>query len=246
MPKPSPKNLPPSPQLTQEQKAAELLAEPVECADEFSGNESARVRLKESGFLMFALFCGDIVRTAHALNVAPEVIRSLAVEHAWDAKLRPIVDLKQSSRPGDVERAMNRAVNFVQAHRWRSFLEVVMNELTGMNRQEIRAYIFATETDKDGIQTKKFTTRALADLSSAIEKCHALTYIALNDTATERKGRDSSEDGEHAAAELHLKLAEAMAKAAGPSRTIGGMIAEQQLEIASEIAMANPVKPLEP
>jgi hypothetical protein len=70
-----------------------------------------------------------------------------------------------------------------------------------------------------------------------------LTYIALNDTATERKGRDDSDDGKHAAAELHLKLAEAMAKAAGPSRTIGGLIAEEQLTIASEIAMRDPVKP---
>jgi hypothetical protein len=199
----------------------------------------ARKTLKESAFLIYALFCGDIPRTAHAMNVEPTVIQGLATEHNWDAKLRPIVDLKQSTRAGDIERAMNRAVNFVQAHRWRSFLESVMGELTSMSAAQVRDHIFLRETDRAGNITKKFSTRALADLSSAIEKCHALTYLALNDTATERKGRDDTQEGQGAAAELHLRLADAMARAAGPATTMKGLLAETQLEIASTVATSN-------
>jgi hypothetical protein len=204
--------------------------------DEYAGASLARKTLKESAFLIFALFCGDIPRTAHAMNVEPVIIEGLAREHDWDAKLRPIVELKQSTRPGDIERAMNRAVNFVQAHRWRSFLEAVMGELTGMSPKKLKAHIFVTETDKSGVRHNKISTRPLADLSAAIEKCHALTYLALNDTATERKDRDDNEEGQGAAAELHLRLADAMAKAAGPATTMRGMLAETQLEIASTVA----------
>jgi hypothetical protein len=64
-----------------------------------------------------------------------------------------------------------------------------------------------------------------------------LTYLALNDTATERKGRDDTEDGQGAAAELHLRLADAMAKAAGPAKTMKGLLAETALDIASTVSM---------
>lgn len=191
---------------------------------------------KESAFLLYAVFCGDVARTAHALSVNPFVVETLAKEHGWDAKLKPIIELKQSTRAGDVERAINRALNFVQAHQYRAFLESVLRELADMSVEDLRTFIFATSTDAAGNSVRRFSTRALADLASALEKCHAMTYLALNDTATERKERDEDGNSDATASELHLRLADAMAKSGGPSATMGGMLASAQLEAAQSHA----------
>jgi hypothetical protein len=58
--------------------------------------------------------------------------------------------------------------------------------------------------------SKKLNTRAFADMSSAIEKCHALSYAALNDTATERRERGDEPEAHKSAAEMHLNITRAM------------------------------------
>jgi hypothetical protein len=62
------------------------------------------------------------------------------------------------------------------------------------------------------IVSESLSTRPLADLASALEKCHALTYMALNDTATERKARPQTSDEDLGASEIHAKLAAAFAR----------------------------------
>ncbi len=195
---------------------------------------------KENAFLLYAIFCGDTARTAAALNQTEDFVRGLATENGWDKKLKPIIDLKASTRAGDVERAINRAMNFVDAHRMRGFLARVAHELTGMNVSDLRAFLFpATSEPGSGgtVMVKKFSTRSLADLASAIEKCQMLTYVALNDTATERKERkeDGSED-EQTASEMHVRLANAMADAGKGSKSIRGLVLDAQLQIATAIA----------
>jgi len=192
---------------------------------------------KENAFLLYSVFCGDAMRTAHALNVEPALVTKLAEENNWDRLLKPIIDLKQSSRAGDVERAINRAFNFVQAHRARVFLERVLKSLTGMTPNDLEAFLFPKRTQRDGNVTQTFSTRALADLASALEKCHAMTYLALNDTASDRKERgEDGEGGGESASEIHIKLAEAMSKAGAKSKSIKGMILDAQLEMAQERA----------
>lgn len=191
---------------------------------------------KENAFLLYAVFCGDVDRTAHALNLSPELVRGLAEEHGWDKKLKPIIDLKQSTKPGDVERAVNRAMNFVQSHRYRLFLERVLRQLAGMSTKDLEAFLFPKLTDKKSLLvTQSFSTRALADLASALEKCHSMTYLSLNDTATERKERNEEGSDDATAAEMHLRLAEAMS-AAGASRSVRGHVLDAQLQIAQEFA----------
>lgn len=198
---------------------------------------------KENAFLLYSIFCGDVKRTAHALNVDEPLIQKLASENDWDRSLKPIIDLKQSSRAGDVERAINRAINFVQAHRTRVFLERVLKSLTGMTPSDLEAFLFPVRTNKNGDAVQTFSTRALADLASAIEKCHAMTYLALNDTASDRKerGEDEGTAGGASASEIHVALAEAMAKGGSKARSIKGMVLDAQLEMAQERA-ALPVK----
>jgi hypothetical protein len=199
---------------------------------------------KENAFLLYATFCGDAERTAHALDVSPETIKAMAEGSGWDKKLRPIIELKQSSKPGDIERGVNRALNFVQAHRYRLFLERVLRQLTGLSGSDLEAFLFPQEKTKgkaglDDTVTQKFTTRALADLASAVEKCHLLTYLALNDTATERKERKDDTDDSVAAAELHVRLARAMSEAGGASKSIKGIVADAQLAIAQDAAVVD-------
>lgn len=193
----------------------------------------------ENAFLLYAVFCGDVARTAHSLDVAPELIRGLAEEHSWDRKLKPIIDLKQSTRAGDVERAVNRALNFVQAHRYRLFLERVLKKLAGMSPTDLDSFLFPQvlkgRADAQQIY-QTLSTRALADLASALEKCHSMTYLALNDTATERKDRKEDGNDDATAAETHLRLAAAMAAAGGGSRSVKSICLDAQLQIAQEFA----------
>lgn len=165
---------------------------------------------RENAFLLYATFCGDIVRTAHAVGVQPDQIARAAADGGWNDKLAPILALKKSTRPGDVERAMNRALNFVQAHQMRLFVSRCIHRLTNMSESEFQDYIF-TRSDSDKVQCAKLTTRAIADLASAMEKCQAASYQALGDTATERvKRKDDDSDPEVSAGDMHARIAAAM------------------------------------
>lgn len=176
---------------------------------------------RQQAFLLYATFCGDVERTAHALNVEPLVILRAAEEEGWNVKLQPIIALKRSTRPGDVERAINRALNFVQAHRFRLFLERIIQRFADMDSDQLEELLFPMSsiglpTRPDAEITKRLSTRAFADLASALEKAQALTYMALNDTAQERVRRHEDQPTE-AAGDMHAQIAKAMAEAAESS-----------------------------
>jgi hypothetical protein len=166
---------------------------------------------REQAFLLYATFCGDLEKTAHALNVRPVEVLRMVDEEGWNERLKAILELKKSGRPGDIERAINRALNFVMAHKFRLFLERVLFRLTGMNETEFEEHLLMSQT-KEGASFPKLSTRALADLASAMEKAQAMTYHALNDTAPERVKRKVAEDDSTAGGELHARIAEAMAQ----------------------------------
>lgn len=164
----------------------------------------------ENVFMLYATFCGDVERTAHAASLKPSVVMDLAQQHGWNERLRGIIELKNSGRPGDVERAINRALNFVQAHRYRGFLERVIQRVCSMDAGEMDDLLISLQYVEEGKSIKKLSTRPLADLAAALEKCHAMTYSALNDSATERKARDERPDSEVSGGELHAVIARAM------------------------------------
>jgi hypothetical protein len=192
---------------------------------------------RENAFLLYATFTGDLERTAHALNIRACDVLLMADEEKWNEKLKPILELKKSTKPGDVERAINRALNFVQAHRMRMVIERVVFRLYNMKPDEMEEYLFAQSSiGKDGKEYvyKKLTTRSLADLASAIEKCHAMSYMALNDSAPER-GRRKDDSDPVAAGDMHVKIAEAMQKAA-ESKTVRAQLFDAQVAIGQETA----------
>lgn len=209
---------------------------------------------RQNAFLLYAAFTGDIERTAFALGVSPVSILKVSEDEGWAAKLRPILELKKSERPGDTERALNRALNFVQAHKMRLFLERVLNLLTGLDDEQIRSYVLKPTTPRPVGRPKKgddpptvtltsasgikVDARPFADLASALEKAHALTYMALGDTASERvkMPQDASKGGE-AASDIHARIAAAM-QAAGASSGPRALLLDAQLATAAKLSAA--------
>jgi hypothetical protein len=184
---------------------------------------------RENAFLLYAAFTGDLERTAAALGVRPKDVLLVATEENWNEKLKGILDLNKSGKPGDIERAINRALNFVQAHRLRMIIERVIKRLTNMTPEELEEYLF-TSTNKAGDEISKLSTRALADLASALEKCHSLSYQALNDSMQERAKRNDG-DGGVSVGDMSVRIAEAMSKAAA-SDTPHAQMFDAKLAIA--------------
>jgi hypothetical protein len=170
----------------------------------------------EQAFQLFATFCGDVEKTAHALSVKPSIVIAIAAREKWNERLAPLFELQKGTRPGDVERGINRAVNFVQAHRLRLCVDRLIDRLYKLTDDELLEYCFETtvKKDREGNETtvKRIVTRPLADLATAMEKCQAQTYHALNDTAPERAKRQEAPNDYHSAADLHSELSKAMAE----------------------------------
>jgi len=201
---------------------------------------------REQAFMLYATFCGDIVRTAHALDIPEAAVLKMSEDEGWQNKLGPILALKKSTRPGDIERAINRALNFVQAHKMRLFIARVIQRVTQMNETEFEGYIFQAASCKPGEEPiKKLTTRALADLASAMEKSQAMTYLALNDTAQDRSKRKELEgDDNVSAGDLHAQISAGLA-AVRSSSTPRAQLFDAQLAQANELARLA-IKPKSP
>jgi hypothetical protein len=201
---------------------------------------------RQQVFLLFATFGGDVVRTAHAAGVRPVDVLRVAEAEGWMAKLGPIIELQRSQRPGDVERGVNRALNFAQAHRMRLFLEKILSRVCGMSEGELQDYIFTHREGKGQLPgAKMLSTRALADLATALEKCQAMTYLALQDTANDRTRRKEQVTGDDTdAGALHLKIAQAMAEVKALRTPASGLF-DAQIELAA-LKVKEQVKRAEP
>jgi hypothetical protein len=177
--------------------------------------ETARID-REQAYLLFATFCGNPERTAHALGISPAAVVAMSEHEGWKEKLKPIIDLHSNAQqPADIERAINRALNFVQAHRLRLTVERALRRLflAGDDSGEALENLLTDwKVEKDGTKIGKFSARALADLAAAMEKAQVLSYMALSDSAVERTKRKDDTPALSASA-LHVQIAEAMSRA---------------------------------
>lgn len=162
----------------------------------------------EQAFLLYAAFCGDVEKTAHAVGVQPVDILRMVDAGGWTDKLAGIIKLKKSNKAGDIERAINRAMCFVQAHRYRLFLEKLAHKFMRMSDEEIESWIFTS----DGKGEKTVKMRPFSDLAAAMEKCHWMSYMALNDSAPERKNRKEEASETESGGQLHAEIAKALAQ----------------------------------
>lgn len=164
---------------------------------------------RSSVFLLYAANLGDVAKTAFAVGLDPVALLRVVDEEGWNRKLEPILEKIKSQRPQEFERGLNRCINFVQAFRFRQILERSIKLLTGWSDEQLVDYLTPESFDKAGNASRKLSTRALADLASALEKSHSLSYQALGDTASERIKRPPS-DGEGTALDLHARISAAM------------------------------------
>jgi len=165
----------------------------------------------EQIFQLYCSFTGDLQRTAHAAGITPQAVAELAEEHKWAARLSAIFDLKKSGKPGDLEKCLSRALNFVQAHRMRIVLERLIGKLYAMTPDELLDHCTVVQLDKDGNELKRtLSMRPLSDLCAALEKVQALTYMSLSDTASERVRKNESGDPELSLSSIHSLISQAM------------------------------------
>lgn len=167
----------------------------------------------ESAFQVYAQLTGDVEKAAHALGISPAQVIEMASSLGWQERLKTIFELKKSNKPGDVEKAINRAVNFVQAHRYRIVLERITNRLYAMSADELVGEITTVSYDKDGNEVKRvINTRILADLATALEKVQQLTYAALVDTSSDRSKRkaESDDQSDVSLQSIHSVISQAM------------------------------------
>lgn len=132
-------------------------------------------------------------------------MRDLAKDEGWDQKIQRVCLLSKGERPGDYERAVNRALCFVQAHQTSLLLDKVLAELREHDEGSLLDAI-ATKT-KFGTT---FSVRLFADIAAAMEKCHQMKYAALGDTVKERDTRADQEGGDMNANKLHASVIAAL------------------------------------
>lgn len=190
---------------------------------------------REHVFSLYATFGGDATRTAAALNLRVEDIEDAAVAGKWDKKLAAIIKLRKSSAPLDTERAINRALAFVQGHRLRAQLDRVLTRLESMDAAQLDEFILPVEISKNGIATQRISTRPLADLAGAVEKANATCALALADTAADRARRDEESGGGESTGAIHSAIAKAMSEIASDSSP-AALLIEAQTVTAQTLA----------
>ena len=149
---------------------------------------------------------GDVDKTAAALDLDPSLVGKLVDEFGWDEKVRRVCIMSKSTKPGDWERAQNRALNFVQAHRLRTILDKLIGHYSAMTAEQLSKEFQVL--DKNLLAHP--SARYLADLAAACEKVQALSYAALGDTVKERVDRLEGEDGGLSPDQLHAAVIAAL------------------------------------
>src|SRR5208282_2966538 len=100
-------------------------------------------------FQTYITFCGDTKRTALAMDIDEQTIKDLASDERWVDKIAEWNELREGD-PRDVQIQINRAVNYVQAHRLRAVLDRVVSHLSTMTGEELVELL--TRRSKDAKQ----------------------------------------------------------------------------------------------
>jgi hypothetical protein len=196
----------------------------------------------EQVFLLFAAFSGDIFKCAHACDIAPEDITRMAERGNWMERIRALIELKKGEKGPDVERGISRAINFVQANRYRLILERVIRGLDHLSDEDLMDQFVSKKVNKDGeVVVTGVSFRLLADLATALEKTHWMSYQALLDAPQDRSGRrEKVKDDGPGNEDVHAKIARALAGVTSqdPVQQVQVAQAEQVAGLAEDIQKA--------
>jgi len=177
-------------------------------------NEADISRIFES----YIQFLGDTAKVSVALDIEEHLVKNLAAVEGWDKKLKQWQQ-QISGDPREFQVQVNRAINFVQAHRLRTVLDKVVGKLHSMTADELIDAL--TVNTKYGSEVK---TRALTDLVKGAEAVQLMTQRALGDTDAERPKSDPNNKG----SQIMLSVAAAM-QAAGELGISSTQVVHKQL-----------------
>lgn len=152
-------------------------------------------------FLCFMALVGDIEKTALACDLDPIVVEKLAEEFSWTDKIRRVSIQSKSGKPGDHEKAMNRALNFAQSHLFRSLVQRVLESLANKDGAELIACMASVKAGQVTLSAKLFS-----DLAAAAEKAHHLSYLALGDEVAGREAGATGKDDDLSIESLHASI----------------------------------------
>lgn len=181
-------------------------------------------------FLCYMSLVGDGPRTAAALDLDPDFVQWLAEQEGWVEKVKRISLMSRSEKPGDFERATNRALNFCQAHRIRLLIDKLLLELSKDTPEKLMARISVVDKKGDAHPSARF----FADLLAAAEKAQTLSYYALGDSAGERRDRAETDGTEVSAAQIHAALLAALNSPAVSQTPTHLLVAEQTQAVLAE------------
>lgn len=182
-------------------------------------------------FLTFMMLVGDVEKTAAALDLDPALVARLADEEGWDLKIQRVSLLQKGEQPGDYERAVNRALCFVQAHQTSQLLDRLLAVLSKQENDDLISTLSAPS--KFGLV---LSAKLFSDLTAAMEKCHQMKYAALGDTVKERDTRSEGEDGVNNANALHAAVVAALNGVATHPDAATKIIIEAQEATVKQIA----------
>lgn len=162
-------------------------------------------------YIGYTALVGDVERTALAFNLSPRVVRHLAEKFSWEDKIRSISLLSKGSKPGDWEKAQNRALCFVSGHMLRSVIQRIVENIHGMSRADVVKTVIV---QKGGGVT--FSAGFYSDISAALERCNSICYAALEDAAGDRtRAGKEAVNAELSVEALHSAISSALNSPAG-------------------------------
>ena len=182
-------------------------------------------------FLVFMATIGDVEKTALALELDPAFVTWLAEQEGWSEKVRRVSVMSKGGKPGDWERAQNRCLNFVQAHRVRTLIDRLLLELGKVPVEELPGK-FKT-VDRFG-KDKGVSARFFADITAALDKVHMLSYYALGDSVGERIKRTEDEGGDRSVNDIHAALIQALNSPNVGHETSEALVLEASAAISAE------------
>jgi len=164
-------------------------------------------------FMLFASFSGDVFKTAHASGFSPAEVTDRAHAGDWMVKLRGLIELKQVDKSGEVERSISRAINFVQVNRYRMIIDRIIRKWDKMTPEELTDELSSKTYYADGtLKTSTISAKAFADIATAMEKVHWMSYQAMIDAPQDRAGRkEKVKDEGPGEDDIHAKIAKALA-----------------------------------
>lgn len=141
----------------------------------------AEAERKETGFFLYTIACGDLITVARHLNTSVAEVRGLARVGQWEDRVRM---LAKAGQVGDLEpkdfdaaqKELNRAVNYVQAHKLRRVADRLLAELG-----ETEGSLLERLTTVSATGSASYDLKPLADIARVMEISHRLSSNAIGD-----------------------------------------------------------------